>query len=236
MRIVLVEDEPNSVAAVMLALKSTGAVVEHVETGEEALLLAKRYDYDLMILDLMLPDMEGYEVIRRLRWARLDLPILVLSGLTRPQAKVKGFSLGADDFLAKPFDQTELHARVQALVRRYKGLSHSKIQIGPVVLDMDGHGVTVNDQDVHLTEKEYAILELMFLRSGTIISKESFLNHLYGGNGEPDIKIIDVFVCKLRKKLQAAGASSVISTVWGRGYIVKENSERMPERGEVVAA
>ncbi len=236
MRIVLVEDEPNSVAAVMLALKSTGAVVEHVETGEEALLLAKRYDYDLMILDLMLPDMEGYEVIRRLRWARLDLPILVLSGLTRPQAKVKGFSLGADDFLAKPFDQTELHARVQALVRRSKGLSHSKIQIGPVVLDMDGHGVTVNDQDVHLTEKEYAILELMFLRSGTIIAKESFLNHLYGGNDEPDIKIIDVFVCKLRKKLQDAGASSVISTVWGRGYIVKENPERMPERGEVVAA
>jgi two-component system cell cycle response regulator CtrA len=222
MRVLLVDHDQHAANAVQIALKSSGAVIEHVDSGEEALQLAKRYDYDLMILDLMLPDTDGYEVIRRLRWASINVPVLVLSSLTRPQAKVKAFSLGADDFLARPFDETELTARVQALVRRSKGLSHAKLSIGPIVLDMDSNTVAVSDQDVHLTEKEYRILELLLLRGGSIIAKESFLNHLYGGNDEPDIKIIDVFICKLRKKLQLAGAPNIISTVWGRGYIVRE--------------
>jgi two-component system, cell cycle response regulator CtrA len=222
MRVLLVDHDYQAASAVQSALRSCGAVVEHVDSGAEALQLAKRYDYDAMILDLMLPDTDGYEVIRRLRWSSISVPVLVLSSLTRPQAKVKAFSLGADDFLARPFDETELTARVQALVRRSKGLSHAKLSIGPVVLDMDSNTVAVNNHDVHLTEKEYRILELLLLRGGSIIAKESFLNHLYGGNDEPDIKIIDVFICKLRKKLQVAGAPNVIATVWGRGYIVRE--------------
>jgi two-component system, cell cycle response regulator CtrA len=222
MRVLLVDTDVQAVAVIQRALKSSGAVLEHVETGEEAYQLAKRYDYDALIMDLMLPDTDGYEVIRRLRWASIAVPILVLSSLTRPQAKVKAFSLGADDFLARPFDEAELGARIQALVRRSKGLSHSKINLGPIVLDMDSNIVTVEGETVHLTEKEYRILELLFLRSGSIVAKESFLNHLYGGNDEPDIKIIDVFVCKLRRKLAQAGAGEVITTVWGRGYIVRD--------------
>lgn len=222
MRVLLVDTDAQAVAVIQRALKSSGALLEHVETGEEAYQLAKRYDYDALIMDLMLPDTDGYEVIRRLRWASISVPILVLSSLTRPQAKVKAFSLGADDFLARPFDEAELGARVQALVRRSKGLSHSRISRGPIVLDMDSNIVTVEGETVHLTEKEYRILELLFLRSGSIVAKESFLNHLYGGNDEPDIKIIDVFVCKLRRKLAQAGAGEVITTVWGRGYIVRD--------------
>jgi two-component system cell cycle response regulator CtrA len=222
MRVLLVDNDAQAAATIQRALKANGAILEHVETGEEAFQLAKRYDYDAMILDLMLPDIDGYEVIRRLRWTSVAVPILVLSSLTRPQAKVKAFSLGADDFLARPFDESELGARIQALVRRSKGLSHSKIIVGPIILDMDSNIVTVNGATVHLTEKEYRILELLFLRGGSIVAKESFLNHLYGGNDEPDIKIIDVFVCKLRRKLSLAGAGEVITTVWGRGYIVRD--------------
>ena len=222
MRVLLVDNDVQAVTTTQRALKSTGAVLEHVETGEEAFHLAKRYDYDALVMDLILPDTDGYEVIRRLRWSSVSVPILVLSSLTRPQAKVKAFSLGADDFLARPFDDAELGARIQALVRRSKGLSHSRIGLGATVLDMDSNIVTVHGKTVHLTEKEYRILELLFLRSGSIVAKESFLNHLYGGNDEPDIKIIDVFVCKLRRKLSQAGAGDVITTVWGRGYIVRD--------------
>ncbi len=222
MRVLLVDNDVQAAATIQRALKSSGAVLEYVETGEEAYQLAKRYDYDALIMDLMLPDTDGYEVIRRLRWSSIAIPILVLSSLTRPQAKVKAFSLGADDFLARPFDESELGARIQALVRRSKGLSHSRITLGPIELDMESNVVTVNGETVHLTEKEYRILELLFLRSGSIVAKESFLNHLYGGNDEPDIKIIDVFVCKLRRKLAQAGGGDVITTVWGRGYIVRD--------------
>ncbi|GAB0115010.1 response regulator transcription factor [Acidisoma sp. C75] len=222
MRVLLVDNDAQAVAVIQRALKASGAVLEHVETGEEAFQLAKRYDYDAMIMDVMLPDTDGYEVIRKLRWASINIPILVLSSLTRPQAKVKAFSLGADDFLARPFDEAELGARIQALVRRSKGLSHSRITVGAIQLDMDSNVVTVDGQPVHLTEKEYRILELLFLRSGSIVTKESFLNHLYSGTDEPDIKIIDVFVCKLRRKLTQAGAEDVITTVWGRGYIVRD--------------
>lgn len=222
MRVLLVDNDAQAVTVIQRALKASGAVLEHVETGEEAFQLAKRYDYDALIMDVMLQDTDGYEVIRKLRWASISVPILVLSSLTRPQAKVKAFSLGADDFLARPFDESELAARIQALVRRSKGLSHSRITVGSIQLDMDSNIVTVEDKTVHLTEKEYRILELLFLRSGSIVTKESFLNHLYSGTDEPDIKIIDVFVCKLRRKLTQAGAGDVITTVWGRGYIVRD--------------
>ena len=142
-------------------LKSSGAVVNHVDTGEEALELARHYDYDIIILDLMLPDIEGFEVVRRLRTSRNDTPILILSGLTRPAAKVKGLSLGADDFITKPFDRAELLARIQAIVRRSKGFSQSTLYIGPLRLNMDSREVTVDDKVVPLTGKEYSILELL---------------------------------------------------------------------------
>ena len=166
--------------------------------------------------------MDGYEVVRRMRSSRIEAPVIILSGLTRPQAKVKAFGVGADDFISKPFDGTELLARMQAIVRRSKGYCQPTLRIGPVQLNLDSREVLVSGQPVHLTGKEYAILELLVLRKGMVLTKEAFLNHLYGGMDEPEMKIIDVFICKLRKKLALAGADNVIGTLWGRGYMVRD--------------
>ncbi len=226
MRVLLVEDDLDAARSVVLMLKSSGTVVDQADTGEEALELTRHYDYDIVILDLMLPDMEGYEVVRRMRAARMETPVLILSGLSRPQAKVKGLALGADDFITKPYDKSELIARIQAVVRRSKGFSQPSLRVGELQLNLDSHEVFVGNQSVRLTGKEYAILELLTLRKGMILTKEAFLNHLYGGMDEPEMKIIDVFICKLRKKLAAAGAPNVIGTVWGRGYMMREPDQR----------
>ena len=230
MRVLLVEDDISAARGIALMLQGGGAVVDQVDSGEEALELVRHYDYDITILDLMLPDMEGFEVVRRMRAARIETPVLILSGLSRPQAKVKGLGLGADDFISKPFDKDELLARIQAVVRRSKGFSQPTLRIGALHLNLDSRDVTVNGRQVHLTGKEYAILELLTLRKGMVLTKEAFLNHLYGGMDEPEMKIIDVFICKLRKKLANAGAGNLIGTVWGRGYMMRE-----PELGAVLA-
>jgi len=222
MRILLVEDDILVARGVTMMLKPSNAVVDQTDTGEEALELARHYDYDIVILDLMLPDMEGYEVLRRLRAGRIDIPVLILSGLSRPQAKVKGLSLGADDFITKPFDKDEFLARIQAIVRRSKGFSHPSIIVGPIKLLLDSREVTVDGTELHLTGKEHSILELLMLRKGVVLTKEMFLNHLYGGMDEPEAKIIDVFICKLRKKLTGYGAGDLIVTVWGRGYMMRD--------------
>ena len=226
MRVLLIEDDLTAARGLTIMLKTSGTVVDQADTGEEALELVRHYDYDIVLLDLMLPDMEGYEVVRRMRAARIDTPVLIVSGLTRPQAKVKGLAMGADDFLTKPFDKAELQARIQAVVRRSKGFSQPTLRVGPLVLNLDSREVTIDGQVVHLTGKEYAILELLVLRKGMVLTKEAFLNHLYGGMDEPEMKIIDVFVCKLRKKLAVAGADNLIGTVWGRGYMIRDAAGR----------
>ncbi len=236
MRVLLVEDDLTVARGLSLMLKSGGAVVDHSDTGEEALELARHYDYDVVLLDLMLPDIEGYEVVRRMRASRVETPVLILSGLSRPQAKVKGFGAGADDFMTKPFDKAELLARMQAVLRRSKGYSQPTLRIGDVVLNLDSREVTVGGTQVHLTGKEYSILELLVLRKGMVLTKEAFLNHLYGGMDEPEMKIIDVFICKLRKKLAQAGAPNLIGTIWGRGYMVRDASGDGPRAIQAPAA
>jgi two-component system cell cycle response regulator CtrA len=203
-------------------LRQAGMTVDAADTGEEALELARLYDYDILVLDLMLPDMEGYEVLRRLRAGRIETPVLILSGLAKTQAKVRGFGMGADDYITKPFDQAELLARIQAIVRRAKGFAQPTLSVSGLTLNLGSHEVTVEGRPVHLTGKEYAILELLTLRKGAVLTKEAFLNHLYGGMDEPEVKIIDVFICKLRKKLAQAGATDLIGTVWGRGYVLRD--------------
>ena len=227
MRVLLIEDDLTAARGLALMLRNGGTVVDQADTGEEALELARHYDYDIVILDLMLPDMEGFEVVRRMRLARIETPVLILSGLSRPQAKVKGLGMGTSDFITKPFDKAELLARIQAIVRRSKGFSQPTLRVGPLQLNLDSREVTVNGKPVHLTGKEYAILELLVLRKGMVLTKEAFLNHLYGGMDEPEMKIIDVFVCKLRKKLAQAGADNLIGTVWGRGYMIRDHADRV---------
>ncbi|HEY6430514.1 MAG TPA: response regulator transcription factor [Acetobacteraceae bacterium] len=237
MRVLLVENDLAAARGISIILQNGNAVVDHADTGEEALELARHYDYDIMVLDLTLPDMEGNEVVRRMRLARNHTPVLVLTGTARPEVRVKALSLGADDVMAKPFDRSELIARVQAVVRRSKGFSQPRLRIGSMELNLDSREVTVSGRQVHLTGKEYAILELLVLRKGMVLTKEAFLNHLYGGMDEPEMKIIDVFVCKLRKKLAMAGADHLIGTVWGRGYMIREPAVDLdPLPAEVPAA
>jgi two-component system, cell cycle response regulator CtrA len=212
-------------------LKVASMVVDAVETGEEALEYCRLYNFDMVLLDMSLPDMEGYDVVRRLRAARLATPVLMLSETASPQAKVKGFAAGADDVITKPFDTQELVARIQAVVRRAKGFAQSSLIVGDLTLNLGSREVTVVGTPIHLTGKEYAILELLVLRKGMVLTKEAFLNHLYGGMDEPEVKIIDVFICKLRKKLAQAGADNVIGTVWGRGYMLRD-----PASGHLAAA
>ncbi len=207
MRILLVEDDSATAQGIQLMLQSEGYICDCTDLGEDGLEIGKLYDYDIIILDLMLPDIDGYEVLRRLRAARVKTPILILSGLSDLDDKIKGLGVGADDYLTKPFDKRELIARIQAIVRRSKGHSDSIIKTGKLTVNLDTRTVEVEGQPLHLTGKEYGILELLSLRKGTTLTKEMFLNHLYGGMDEPELKIIDVFVCKLRKKL-AAGIRS----------------------------
>ena len=225
MRILLVEDDAITAQSIEIMLKSEGYVCDTTDLGEDGLDLGKIYDYDIIILDLMLPDMEGYEVIRRMRATGVKTPILILSGLDGLDDKIKGLGFGADDYLTKPFDKRELIARIQAIVRRSKGHSESLIKTGCLTVNLDTRTAEVNNKPLHLTGKEYSILELLSLRKGTTLTKEMFLNHLYGGIDEPELKIIDVFVCKLRKKLKnATGNESYIETVWGRGYVLRDPS------------
>jgi len=223
MRVLVVEDDQATAQSLQMMLESEGMVVDTTDLGEDGLEIGKLYDYDIIILDLMLPDIDGIEVLRRLRDARVETPVLILSGLTEADNKVKGLGTGADDYLTKPFDKAELMARIQAIVRRSKGHAQSIIKTGKLSVNLDAHTVDIDNQPIHLTGKEYGILELLSLRKGTTLTKEMFLNHLYGGMDEPELKIIDVFICKLRKKLSAAtGGDNYIETIWGRGYVLRD--------------
>jgi two-component system cell cycle response regulator CtrA len=223
MRVLLVEDDPTTARSIEMMLASAGMVVDSTDLGEDGLEIGKLYDYDIIVLDLMLPDIGGMEVLRRLRDARVQTPVLILSGLAESEQKVKGLGTGADDYLTKPFNKEELLARIQAIVRRSKGHAQSVIDTGRLTINLDSRAVEVDGKSLHLTGKEYGILELLSLRKGTTLTKEMFLGHLYGGMDEPELKIIDVFICKLRKKLGAAtGGENYIETVWGRGYVLRE--------------
>ena len=235
MRVLLVEDDPTTSKSIEMMLSHANLNVYSTDLGEEGVDLAKLYDYDLILLDLNLPDMNGHEVLRQLRLARVDTPILILSGADDTESKIKGFGFGADDYLTKPFHRDELIARIHAIIRRSKGHAQSVIRTGRINVNLDAKTVEVDGRAVHLTGKEYQMLELLSLRKGTTLTKEMFLNHLYGGMDEPELKIIDVFICKLRKKLAAAtGGKHYIETVWGRGYVLR-NPEDEADTGEAAA-
>jgi len=222
MRVLVIEDDSATAQSIELMLKSESFNVYTTDLGEEAVGLGKLYDYDIILLDLNLPDMSGFEVLRRLRVSKVKTPTLILSGLAGIEDKVKGLGFGADDYMTKPFHKDELLARIHAVVRRSKGHAQSVIQTGDLVVNLDTKMVEVGGQRVHLTGTEYQMLELLSLRKGTSVTKEMFLTNLYGGMDEPGIKIIDVFIYKLRKKLaNASGGKNYIETLWGRGYVLR---------------
>ena len=225
MRVLLIEDDSATAQSIELMLKSESFNLYTTDLGEEGVDLGKIYDYDIILLDLNLPDMSGFDVLRSLRASKVKAPILILTGLAAIEDKVRGLGFGADDYLTKPFHKDELVARIQALVRRSRGHAQSAIEVDDLRIDLDTKGVEVGGARVHLTSKEYKILELLALRKDATLTKESFLNHLYGGMDEPEAKIVDVFICKLRRKLSdASGGKDYIETVWGGGYTLREPS------------
>jgi two-component system cell cycle response regulator CtrA len=237
MRILLVEDDPTTSKSIEMMLQNANLNVYATDLGEEGIDLAKLYDYDLILLDLNLPDMNGHDVLRQLRLAKVETPILILSGADDTENKLKGFGFGADDYMTKPFHRQELIARIHAIVRRSKGHAQSVISTGKFAVNLDAKTVEVDGSPVHLTGKEYQMLELLSLRKGTTLTKEMFLNHLYGGMDEPELKIIDVFICKLRKKLsEATGGENYIETVWGRGYVLRDPASAEAKRKLAVGA
>ncbi len=228
MRVLLVEDDSAVARSIELMLRSEGFNIYTTDLGEEGVDLGKLYDYDVIVLDLQLPDMSGFEVLKSLRTAKVRTPVVILSGNAIVEAKVKALGFGADDYMTKPFHKDELVARIQAVVRRSKGHSQSIIATGRLTLNLDEKTVEAGGVRLHLTGKEYQMLELLCLRKGTTLTKEMFLNHLYGGMEEPELKIIDVFICKLRKKIaDVCGGQHYIETVWGRGYVMRDPDEKV---------
>lgn len=189
-----------------------GFNVYSTDDADEAIDLGKMYDYDILLLG----DLDAIRVLQALRTAKCKTPVLVLSGHTDSDSIVRALSVGADDYMTLPVDAPELVARIHTIVRRAKGHAQSLIQVGSLTINLNSKTVSAAGTHIHLTGKEYQMLELLGLRVGNLVTKEMFLNHLYGGMDEPEIKIIDVFICKIRKKLPP----DTVQTVWGRGYML----------------
>lgn len=219
-RILLIEDDRLLSDTLLRMLEIAGFSVFATGLGQDALDLFRTYRFDLVLLDLSLPDMAGQLVLQKIHALRPETPIIILSGETDINVKVEGFMEGADDYVTKPFHRDELLARIHAILRRARSASLADMTMGPLTLDFSVHRATANGQRIPLTGKEYACLELLAQRRGTTVTKDMFLAHLYGGRGEPEMKIIDVFICKIRRKLADAGVPPLIETVWGRGYTI----------------
>ncbi|HEX3364468.1 response regulator transcription factor [Phenylobacterium sp.] len=233
MHILLVEDNPVAAKSIELKLVAEGHNVFTTDLGEDAIELTSVYDYDLVLLDLDLADMEGLDVLRAVRAKKIRTPVIILTATGDIETKVKALGAGADDFITKPFHKAELAARINAVVRRSRGHSESIIRTGNIALNIDTRTAEVCGTPVHLTPSEYKVLELLSLRKNSVLTKEMCLNHLYNGLREPEVKIIDVFICKLRKKLAAvAEGDNQIETVWGGGYMLRD----APEERQALAA
>jgi two-component system cell cycle response regulator CtrA len=219
-RILLVEDDPFDALEMSHMLRHAAATVDITGTGAAACALAGRHDYDLVLLDLAPPDMEGHEVLRRLRAAHIDTPVVMLPGHSLPAEKIRALGFGADR--ARPYDPSALAVGIQAAAHPGSVAPQSPLTAGHVTLNPMDRVATVRGRPVRLTAKEYEVLELLMRRKGSVLTKAAFLDHLYGGAEGPEVKIIDVFICKLRRKLCQAGAGDLIGTVWGRGYVLRD--------------
>lgn len=219
MRILVIEDDLAMAETLVTIFERQGFQVDAVDTAEEGLIRTSATRYALLLLDLLLPGMRGDELLHRLRARGSDIPTLVLSSLEAPETKVRCLAAGADDYLVKPFDRRELMARIRAILRRARGADGRLIQVGELAIDRAARIITFRGKSVRLTAREFDVLELLALRRGTVLTKAMFQNHLYAGRDVPHGKGIDVFICKLRRKLAAAtGGEHYIETVWGMGY------------------
>ncbi|MFZ5441810.1 MAG: response regulator transcription factor [Myxococcota bacterium] len=220
MRLLLAEDTPALARSLATGLREEGYTVDVVGDGESALHLATELEFDLIVLDRMMPKLDGVAVLQALRRQGVRTPVLLLTALGEVQHRVDGLNAGADDYLVKPFAFEELVARLRALVRREFGQAQDAVTIGPLVLDLAARTATVNGQPLELTARELAVLELFVMKPGVTWSRTKLAEHLYDEDTERDSNVIDVFIARLRKKLDAAGlpGSALITTQRGLGY------------------
>ncbi|NBQ82650.1 MAG: DNA-binding response regulator [Alphaproteobacteria bacterium] len=223
MNILIVEDDDLIAESIAMALEDEGHFYHITSTLEEGLSAAREGQFDAVVLDINLPDGDGFQFAKAIRRNQIDTSVLVVSGRSSVTDKVVALHSGADGYLTKPFDRQELIANLTAIIRRANGHADNKIVTGPIVVDLSKHEVMVGESRLDLTSKEYRILELFSLRKGSTLGKSHFLSHLYGGIDEPEAKIIDVFICKLRRKLiESTGGDNYIHTVWGQGYVLRD--------------
>lgn len=218
MRILLVEDEVALNQQLQTMLTRANYAVDAVEDGLDALYMGKEYPFNLAIVDIGLPKMSGVEVIRQWRDEGIDFPVLILTARGRWQEKVEGLEAGADDYMAKPFHEEELLARIRALLRRSSGIAKTSISSGPITLDQTQQTVQLNDRLLELTAFEYKVLEYFLFNPGKVISKTELTEHIYDQDFDRDSNVIEVFVGRLRKKVDPDGSIKPIETLRGRGY------------------
>jgi len=219
MRVLLVEDEPTAAHVLAKGLRERSYAVDLAPDGDTAIFQAGTTDYDAVILDVMLPVKDGFAVCRTIRESGCAVPILMVTARDAVEARIEGLDCGADDYLTKPFDFGELLARLRALIRRgRRPLLPERLRVGSLVLDTRARRVSVFDQSVSLTAKEYALLEYLVRRSGDVVSRLDIAEHVWDEHYDPVSNVVDVYVQRLRRKLEQAGASSVIRTRRGEGY------------------
>lgn len=218
MRALIIEDEPRLLEQLESALQQQGYITDTADNGEDGMWLASEYPADIAIIDIGLPGQDGLSIIKELRKNERDFPVLILTARDRWQDKVIGLEAGADDYLTKPFQMEELLARVQALIRRTGRWSTTTLQSGPIKLNTTGKLVTKDDNDIALTAYEYRLLEYLMVHAGEVISKTKLTEHIYAEDDERDSNVIEVFVRRLRKKLDPDGSLKPIQTQRGQGY------------------
>ena len=225
MNILIVEDDPIVAKSIAMALEDEGHFYVIYDNAEDGINAVREGVYDAVILDINLPDGDGFQFAKTMRRNNINTSVLVVSGRATVTDRVVALTSGADAYLTKPFDRQELIASLNAIIRRANGHADNRVVTGPIIIDLTRHEVMIGKERLNLTSKEYHILELLCLRKGTTLTKAHFINHLYGGIDEPESKIIDVFICKLRRKLSAlTGGQNYIHTVWGQGYVLRDTA------------
>ena len=223
MRILVAEDDSRLLTQLDALLQQNGYSVDLADNGEHALFLLKEYSYDLAIVDIGMPKLDGFEVIKKARQADIPCPILILTARDRWQEKVEGLDAGADDYLTKPFHNEELLARAKALIRRASGQANPTIQFGPIALDTVSEELSLNGQALDLTAYEYKVMEYLMLNPNKVISKTELTEHIYDQDFDLDSNVIEVFIGRLRKKLDPSGDLKPIETLRGRGYWINKS-------------